>query len=657
MIALAGYAGIIIALASAVTLVTQGIRVFRRPELSYSLLRMPVLGIVIGAAVAMAALEFALITHDFTIEYVANNNSVATPLIFTIASGWAALEGSIVLWGLVLAGYAWWTMRGVGDDDKLGAGALVVIGLVAMFFFGLMATAANPFTTLSPAPADGFGANALLQNNLLMAVHPPLLYMGFVGFTVPFAFAISALAIGAQGSVWLERTRRATLVAWGFLTAGIVMGALWSYTVLGWGGYWAWDPVENASFIPWLVATAFIHSSVVQRRRGMLQAWNMTLVIATFSLTILGTFLTRSGVIASVHSFTQSSVGPLLMGFLVVMTFGSLALLAMRAHLVASSPRLESLASREGVFLFNNLLLSVFAFTVLIGTMWPIILEAFTGDQLSVGRPFFDTAAVPISYALLLAMGLGPLTPYRSARIDVVWSRIRNPLRTALFLAAIVVLWGVRRPAVLAVIMLSTFIVAGIARHLWFLANAAKARHGSTFRAAGHLISWDPGYWGGQISHVGVALLAVGITVSAGFGARQTISLAPGESASFEGYTVAYVGPFARADGHRDVFGATIELRRDGSTVAVMEPRLNQYPNQVQPVPAPAVRVAWNEDVYASLVRLDGGNITLDLYRYPLQWMLWVGGLMAAAGAALPLVLRKRGRDAPAETVMERVGA
>ena len=273
-----------------------------------------------------------------------------------------------------------------------------------------------------------------------MAVHPPVLYVGYVGFSVPFAVGIASLATADHEETWLRTTRTWTLTAWGFLTTGIVLGAWWSYEVLGWGGYWAWDPVENASFIPWLLATAFIHSSVVQMRRGVLQSWNYVLVIGAFAATILGTFLTRSGVVASVHSFTQSSIGPVLLAFLAVVLAGSLALFATRIHLVGSAPRLDSLASREGAFLLNNLLLAVFAFVVLSGTLFPLAVEAFQGNTVGVGRPFFDRWAVPLSYSLILAMGIGPITPFRVARRQVLWERVRTPMRISLGLAALLVL-------------------------------------------------------------------------------------------------------------------------------------------------------------------------------------------------------------------------
>ena len=641
MIATVGYAGILVAGVSAVGLIVQGARAFGG-RIGLDRLRLPAWGIAVGAIVAMGALELALLTDDFSIEYVARNHSRDTPLVFTIASAWASLEGSIVLWGLVLSGFVIAVLRSLESDDRNGSGALAVMGLVALFFFGLMATAANPFTTLDIVPLDGSGANPLLQNHILMAIHPPMLYLGYIGFTVPFAFAISALVAGDGSTSWLQRTRRWSLIAWTLLTLGIVLGGWWSYEVLGWGGYWAWDPVENASLLPWLTATAFIHSSVVQRRRGMLQAWNIALVISTFALTILGTFLTRSGVVASVHSFTQSAVGPALLVFLVVILVGSFGLFALRAHLVASPPRLDSLASREGVFLLNNLLLAVFAFVVLIGTIYPLILEAFSGDRVSVGAPWFDRAAIPLSLVLLLAMGLGPLTPYRFAAPDLMWRRIRGPLQAASIVTAAAVLAGVRPITVVATIWLAAFIVSGIAALAHQRARAATNPYP---KALGSLFRADPGFWGGMVAHVGVALLAIGIAFSGSFGARQTIGFEPGESASFDGYTLTYDGPTLRDEPNRRVIGALFTISRGDTVLGTLEPRLNQYPNQVQAIPTPSVRTGLREDVYLSLVRIDSDGVTIDAFRFPLMWLLWSGALLIVAGGGWSFTGRKRRRE------------
>ncbi|MEX2419087.1 MAG: cytochrome c-type biogenesis CcmF C-terminal domain-containing protein [Acidimicrobiia bacterium] len=645
MIALVGYAGVLVALASAVALVVQGVRSYLDGGSGAAdRLRFPVWGLIGGAVIAMGALELALLTDDFSIEYVARNHARGTPLLFTIASAWAALEGSIVLWGLILAGYAVWVFRSLDDDDPIGATALAVIGAVAIFFFGLMASAANPFTTLEVVPVDGLGANPLLQNHILMAIHPPMLYMGYVGMTVPFAFAIAALAAGDGTTAWLERTRRWALVAWSFLTLGVVLGAWWSYEVLGWGGYWAWDPVENASFLPWLTATAFIHSAVVQRRRGMLQAWNVALVIGTFALTILGTFLTRSGVVASVHSFTQSAVGPALLGFLIVILIGGFGLFAARGHLVASTPRLDSLASREGVFLLNNLLLTLFAFVVLLGTIYPMILEAFTGDRVSVGPPWFDRTAIPIGLVLLFAMGIGPIVPYRAARASVVWHRLRGPLQVTAVVSAAVVILGMRSVTALLTVALATLVVAAIVRNAHV---SAKARPDGYLRSLGGLFRADPGFWGGMIAHTGVALVAVAISFSSSFDTRTEITLSAGESAAFDGYTLTYVAPFAREESNRVVIGAEFELYRGTRHLATLHPRLNQYENQVQAIPTPAVHTGLREDVYLSLVRIEQGTsaVTIDAMRFPLMWMLWLGGLVVVVGGAWSFTAKRRTRD------------
>ena len=670
MIGVVGYVGILAALIAAAWLTIAGVRVARAPQPNAGALRAPVMVLLVGALVAFAALELAILTHDFTIEYVARHSSTATPFVFLLASGWAALEGSIVLWGTVLALFTWLVARTVTGRDVLGAGALAVMGAVALFWFGLMATAANPFSICTEvvegvcsasswlpvgaaaAPADGLGPNPLLQNHILMAVHPPMLYLGYVGFTVPFAFAVSALATGRQGRAWLDRTHRWALIAWTFLTAGIVLGAWWSYEVLGWGGYWAWDPVENAALLPWLVGTAFIHSAVVQRRRGMLQAWNFVLVIATFALTILGTFLTRSGVIASVHSFTQSAVGPALLGFLAVTTIGALALFALRAESVASSKRLESLSSREGFFLLNNLLLTLFAFTVLVGTVYPLVVEAFNGREVSVGRPFFDRVSVPIAFALLLAIGMGAVAPWRIATPRVLWSRTRLGVMIGLLAGAGAVLVGVRSVAVVVVVVLAGFLVATIAGFFARQVSRRRGGAGSWGRAVVAEVAADPGYWGGQISHIGLALAAVAIATTSVLALRAEVRLAVGETAVVGDYCVEYLGPFQRTEPNRLVRGAEVAVldATCRETRATLQPRIHQYPNATQAVATPAVRTGLIDDVYVSLAGGADDRVVLDVFIFPLQWMLWLGGLIVVAGGVVALGRKARRERAPAES-------
>ncbi len=664
MTATVGYLAILVAALGSVGIIVQGFRGMRNPDLATAeKLQWPVYGMVGGAVLAMIALEIGILTDDFSISYIANNSATTTPFIFKVASAWAALEGSIVLWGLVLAVFVYTVYRGLAKrsgPDRLGAGALAIMGIVTLYFFVLMATVSNPFSvciqpasigcleaahwpwTDSLAALEGRGPNPLLQNHILMAVHPPMLYVGYVGMTVPFAFAMSALMLGASGTEWLLRTRTWTLIAWGFLTAGIVLGGLWSYEVLGWGGYWAWDPVENASFIPWLIATAFLHSAVVQARRGMLQAWNFVLVIATFAATILGTFLTRSGVITSVHSFTQSPIGPALLWFLMVVLVASFGLFAARAHVVASSPRLDSLASREGVFLLNNLLLTVFAFAVLTGTLYPMFVEAFSGSQVGVGRPFFDRLAVPLAFGLLLAMGVGPITPYRAAKSEVVWQRIKNPLRVALGAAALAVILGYRTPWLLAFIVAAFFVMSVIIRNLLVTARAvAGKRDISLPSAALRTMRNDVGYWGGQISHLGIAILALGIAISANLSVEADVTLTPGSTESVAGFDITYVSATSRQEPTRFVTGALVEISKNGRVVGELEPRLNQYPTSTQSVATPEVDASWGGDLYLSLKSIDPEEVTLGVFWFPFIWLVWVGGFIAAAAVLWSRLVKK----------------
>ena len=679
MTATVGYLAILGAAFASAALIVQGFRGMRNPERARAeKLQWPVYGIVGGAILAMIALEVGILTDDFSIAYIANNSATTTPFIFKVASAWAALEGSIVLWGLVLAGFVFTVYRGFAkrtEPDHLGAGALAVMGVVTLYFFVLMATVSNPFTVCvqpasigcieathwpwadSLAALEGRGPNPLLQNHILMAVHPPMLYVGYVGMTVPFAFAMAALLLGASGTEWLLRTRTWTLIAWGFLTAGIVLGGLWSYEVLGWGGYWAWDPVENASFMPWLIATAFLHSAVVQARRGMLQAWNFVLVIATFAMTILGTFLTRSGVITSVHSFTQSPIGPALLWFLMVVLVASFGLFAARAHVVASSPRLDSLASREGVFLLNNLLLTVFAFVVLTGTLYPMFVDAFSGSQVGVGRPFFDRLAVPLSFGLLLAMGIGPITPYRSAKPEVVWQRVKNPLRVGLGAAALAVALGYRTPWLVVFILASFFVISVIVRNLFVTSRTvAEKREMSLPSAVLRTMRNDAGYWGGQMSHLGVAILALGIAISANLTVEADITLTPGSTESVAGFDLTYVTPVSRQEPTRFVTGALVEVTRNGRVVSELEPRLNQYPTSTQSVATPEVDASWSGDLYLSLKSIDPQQVTLGVFWFPFIWLVWVGGFLAAAAVLWSRLVKKPSDDRQTEARASRDG-
>ena len=640
-----GFAAILLAVLGAVLLVATASAAVRGIDGAAGWARTSTRMLLVGAVLAMLALEFALVTDDFSVQYVAENHARSTPFPFDVATAWAALEGSIVLWVLVLAAFTAAVGRRVTAEDRLGNAALAVLGVVAVFFTVLVATVANPFGTVSPVPLDGPGPNPLLQNHVLMAVHPPLLYLGYVGLTVPFAFGIAALVLGDARRAWLTRTRRWTLVAWTLLTAGIVVGALWSYEVLGWGGYWAWDPVENASFLPWLTATAFLHSSIAQARRGVLKSWNVLLVIATFALTILGTFLTRSGVVASVHSFTQSAVGPALLGFLAFVLVGSLGLFAARAHLLTDGRRIDRLASREGAFLVNNLLLSVLTFVVLLGTTFPIVLEAVTGDQVSVGRPFFDRFATPLGWVLLAAAAVGPLLPYRAARPGLLRERLRLPVLAGLVVGAALVVSGVRVLSVVTVVTLATILLGAVVVDV--RATTDGHRDVGRLTAGWRVVRRNRGWWGGQLSHVGLAVVAVGITLTGALGSETTATLAVDETARIGPYDVRFDGVTQLDEPQRVVQRARMVVSRDGEPVAVMTPHLNRYRASGTTVASPAVRTRLTEDLYLALRRLEPDEVSFEAYRYPFMWLLWAGGALIVAGGAWSLSDRRRtGRTA-----------
>ncbi|MDA2979273.1 MAG: cytochrome c biogenesis protein CcsA [Actinomycetota bacterium] len=672
MIATAGYAAVVISLGASIALVIQGVRASATGD--KSLVSLPVKVLVVASLAAFVILEIGILTHDFSILYIANNTASTTPIVFLFAGGWAALEGSIVLWGLVLAVFIGLVFRSKASDDRLGVLALGVMGAVAVFWFGLMATAANPFAVCtelangscsasswwplaeSVAPVQGRGPNPLLQNHILMAVHPPMLYVGYVGLTVPFGFAIAALWLRDTGKSWLDRTHRWTLVSWIFLGSAIFLGAWWSYEVLGWGGYWAWDPVENAAILPWFAATAFLHSALVQRRRGMLQAWNFMLVIAAFSLTLLGTFLTRSGVIASVHSFTQSAVGPAILVFLLIVVIASLGLFVARARDISQPPRLDSLLSREGFILANNLLLTVLTFTVLFGTMFPLIVEALSGDEVSVARPFFDRASVPLALLLLLTIGLGAVAPWRVATGTVLWHRLRYAIATGLVAGAIAVVLGLDAFGVVVTLVLAIFVISAI---LIRFAEVASARPEGVVASSGKVFANDPGYWGGQVAHIGVALVAIALATTSGLAIRDTVTLGQGGTTVFHGYCLSYAGPFETVQPHRTVTGVAIVVLDEAcsSERAVLRPSVNAYPGVSQPIGTPSVWTTFSEDLYVGIAGGTAEGVVLNVFIFPYQWLLWFGGFVVALGGGLAMRRKPSRRSETSQAVAaDRVG-
>ncbi len=650
-----GTAGIVLGLAASLGgVITLAVALGqRKPHLlpvgrSYALLSL------LGAVVAFAAMERALITRDFTVEYVAKNGSRQTPALYNVTTLWSALEGSILLWTLILAAFTVavvWRFRTRLTDPLVGW-ALLVLLAVSGFFFFLLLSPAYPFGSFDPpAGYDGPGPNPLLQNHILVAFHPPMLYLGFVGFSVPFAFAIAALVTGRLGEGWLLETRRWTLVAWGFLSVGIVLGAWWSYEVLGWGGYWGWDPVENASLLPWLTGTAYLHSVMVQERRGMLRVWNLSLLCATFSLTILGTFLTRSGVIASVHSFTESDIGHWLLAFFGLTVAVTLALIGWRGDRLRAPGRIDSPVSREGAFLANNVLFAAFAFVVLLGTVFPLIVEALNDEQLTVGRPYFDRMAMPIGIALLSLMAIAPVLPWRKASGELLSQRLFWPAWSGTGAVVVAVLLGARGLAPLVAFGLAGF-AAGAAMRQVALASRRQGWRGLVGRTNG-----------GMVVHLGVVMIAVALAASSSYDTERELTLSEGESAIVAGHEITYVGTRRSEESNRSVIQADVAI--DGDVYA---PAINVFPQGEQRIGTPSVKSGLARDVYLALLRVpDGlgadstsadapaqGQVVIRVIVQPLVMWLWIGGGVIALGTALAAFPGRR-RD-PVDPVSAPVG-
>jgi cytochrome c-type biogenesis protein CcmF len=627
-----------------------GIRQHRREwiQLSYGAVYANCLLVTIAALTMVRA----LVTHDFSVSYVAQVGSRATPLFYTVISLWGALEGSILFWAWVLGMYGaavvWINRKRPGNLVPYAACTLLAL---SCFFAILLVGPANPFLAVSPIPADGPGPNPLLQNHILMGVHPPLLYLGYVGMSVPFAFAVGAMFSGeVLTDDWIRITRRWTLASWGFLSAAIIAGMWWSYEVLGWGGYWAWDPVENASFLPWLTATAFLHSAQVQERRGMLRLWNLNLVVGTFVLTILGTFLTRSGILQSVHAFTQGSIGYFFLGFIALLLVAALFMVWGNSDRLRTSGRLESASSRETVFLLNNLFLTAFMFTVLVGTLYPLIGEAIRGVKVSVSEPFYNRNALPMVLALLFLMGVGPALPWGSASKADLRSKLVPPVAGAVLFGAIGWLAGTRGLfAEMAFVFVGYAAVANL-REYWIGMSARHSAHGEGWGTAlARLVAGNRRRYGGYMAHIGVLFVALGIAASSSFRSEREATLKRGETLTVSGHTVRLKDVWGREEPQRYVIGATMEILSGGAVIGTLQPRMNYYPTQQAPVPTPDVRSSMRGDLYLNLMAFDstGSSATIKAINQPLVPWIWFGGGIVVLGALIGIWPKRVRRAAP----------
>jgi cytochrome c-type biogenesis protein CcmF len=609
---------------------------------------------------ANGAMLGAILANDFSIRYVAENSSRETPTFFKVLSLWSADEGSLLLWNLVLAGFiAAVAMRFRRRKPETFPWAMAAMYAVSAFYLVLVLGPTSPFATLASAPVDGRGPLPLLQNHPLMAAHPPFLYLGFVGFTVPFAFAIAALITGNLSDRWIRITRRWTLAAWIFLTVGLVLGALWSYGVLGWGGYWAWDPVENVAVLPWLAGTAFLHSVIIQERRGMLKVWNLSLVVGAFALTTFGTFLTRGSILSSVHAFARSIVGPMYLGFLVVVLAVGFGLIALRSWRLRSEGRFDSPLSRESAFLGNNVVLVALTLVVLIGTIFPLAVEAVTDRQVTVGGPYFGVTTAPLFLLLLFLMGVGPLLAWRRSTPEQARRRLLVPAIAAAAVILALALGGADSLPAVLVFGLAAFVLAANGEEILRGIRAhARATGLALPTAARGAIARNRRLYGGLIAHLGVGVAAIAITASTVFPSQADVALARGGRTTFAGVTLTYRGLRIEHQPQRDVFIADVAVSRDGETLGLLTPSLNRYPASVDPIGTPSIRYGVFGDLYSSVIGFDpGGNrATFRFFLNPGVMWLWVGGFVVAIGglvAAWPARRRRQDQTSdPAEALM-----
>ena len=610
---------------------------------------------VFGAVLlAAAALVISAFNNDFSIAYIYHHSNRALPGPYKFATLWSGQEGSLVFWSLLLSGYGFVLRLRYKTDPRLFAYASVVIAAVQIFFLSIVAFAANPFGLIQgPARADGTGLNPLLQYPE-MVIHPPMLYLGYVGTTIPFAFALGALIMKYPGDKWIHITRRWTMVTWGFLTIGIFLGAHWAYSVLGWGGYWGWDPVENASFMPWLVGTAFLHSVMMQEKRGMLKVWNMWLVFASFWLAILGTFLTRSGIINSVHAFAQSSIGNWF-GWFLVITFVVFAFFFIknREHL-KSEHKLESLISRESSFLFNNLLFVLLCFIVLWGTWFPKISELIQGNKVTVGAPFYNRVAIPVALVLLLLTALGPILAWRKTSAESLKRNFKWPAIGALIVMAILMAtpstWGKPfglRPwqdisyfYSLMALGLSVLVTLTIASEFYRGGRVISEKTGQgMFASMVQLTHRNTRRYGGYIVHFGVVVVMIGLS-GAAFNQDKEQEMGYGDKMNIGHYTLVCRSYTDEDFPNYAAEWAVLDVYQNGKQVDTLTPERRFYKASQQTSTMPFIRSSLDEDLYIVYEGLnqDTGHPILKAHINPLVMWIWLGVWIIIGGTVLALV-------------------
>ena len=597
----------------------------------------------VSALVAIAALEYGLVTNDYSLSVVFEHTSRNLPLIYKMTSLWASQEGSLLLWLTVLTGAAGIVMyQNRHRNRELVPWVAAVLGGIAVFFAGLAAFVSSPFAHVPGAvPTDGSGLDPSLQNPY-MAAHPPMLYLGYVSMAVPFAFAMAALITRRTDARWLVSVRRWTLVSWTALGIGMLLGAHWAYVEIGWGGYWVWDPVESAALMPWLAATAFLHSVMVQEKKGMLKVWNMVLVITAFSLCIFGDFLTRSGVVQSVHSFVQSAVGPWLLGFLALVLAASISLLIVRLPTLRADHKLESVVSREATFLFNNLLLLALAFAVLWGVVFPILSEAARGVRATVATPYYDFFLVIFGLPLLALTGIGPLIAWRRASPDSLARTFRWPVISGLAGGAFLALLGLgSSPAGLTALSLCVFVTVTIGMEFARGTAARRAIAGGSWpRALRDLVNRNRRRYGGYVVHLAIVLLVVGVTASSAYSSVDEANLGVGQSMRIDGYTLRNTGLFQRRGPNYRLEYVRLQVYKGGKPDGILEPGLRQYDTgQVGNEVDIRSSLLTGTDLYSILQAPDrnGSGVSVKVLVNPAVGLVWLAGVVFALGALITI--------------------
>ena len=614
------------------------------------ILTWPLLTVVAGSIIGL------LVRGEYQVEYVASVTSQAMPAYLRVTALWGGQAGSLVFWSWLMAAFATAASLRRWDRDRELLPWVIVVTMVTLAFFVGMATFfENPFLrlwqtidgkqvaalfqpagTLPLVPADGRGLNPLLRHPG-MIIHPPMLYLGFVSFVIPFAFAIAALIAGRSDDRWIRVTRRWALVAWLFLSLGLILGGRWAYDVLGWGGYWGWDPVEIAAFMPWLTGTAFLHSVMIQEKRGMLKRWNMVLIILTYALVIFGTFLTRSGVLSSVHAFAQSAIGPLFFAFIGLTSVTSLSLLMHRWSDLRSENQLNSFLSRESFFLLNNLLFMGILVVCFWGVLFPLISELFTGQKVTVGPPFYERATGPLWAGLLLLMGVAPLTAYGRTSARLLGRALWKPVALSLLVPVGLIGRGMTSVPALIGYWLASLVALITLHEFWRGARARNRTRGESLPVAlGRMAARNRRRYGGYIIHLGVVLMAFGVIGIELFQTETQGTLAQGEQLTLGRYVMVYDGvtQWDTADG-RNVTRAVVSVYRDGRPAGELYPRRDYYYVSQQPMTIPGVRSTLEDDLYVLLVSwepIGTQSATFKIYHNPLVNFVWFGGVIFILG-------------------------